>query len=215
VGWRLSGLRFGFPEASGPVFTGFDLAVKPGSFTVLIGPSGCGKSTLIGLLLGVVSPQSGSVEVLDGTSAAALSTLRPRLLRSVGYVGPESFLIEGTLRDNLLYGLGREPSSEEILLALRQAECDFVASLPLGLSHQLTEQGQGLSAGQKQRLSLARALLRRPTVLILDEATANLDSATEARLIETLGRFKGRMTIVAATHREALLTLADQVVRLG
>jgi ABC-type bacteriocin/lantibiotic exporter with double-glycine peptidase domain len=89
-----------------------------------------------------------------------------------------------------------------------------VRELPRGLDHALTDQGQGLSAGQKQRLSLARALLKDPAVLVLDEPTANLDDDTEARLVETLRTLKGRMTIVAATHSAAVMAVADRRIRL-
>ena len=85
----------------------------------------------------------------------------------------------------------------------------------MGLQHPLSEQGEGLSAGQKQRLGLARALLRDPEVLILDEATSNLDSATEAQIIKTLNNLKGKMTIVSVTHRDQILSIADQVVKLA
>ncbi len=138
----------------------------------------------------------------------------PRLMPLVGYVGAESFLIDGTVRENLLYGVHRTPGDAELADALRKAECGFIDDLPNRLEHRLTEQGAGLSSGQKQRLSLARAMLRRPGVLVLDEATANLDSATEEKLVDTLTELKGGMTIVAVTHRPALLRLADQVLTL-
>ena len=139
----------------------------------------------------------------------------PRLLANIGYVGPESFLIEGTIRSNLIYGLEREPSPAEIECALALADCSFIATLPDGLEHPLTFLETGLSAGQKQRLSLARALLRNPRALILDEATSNLDLDTEKKLVETLQRLKGRVTLIVATHRTALLALADQHLNLG
>ena len=123
-------------------------------------------------------------------------------------------MIPGTLRDNLVYGLGHGVSDKEIQSALRRADCDFVFQLAQGLEHSLTEQGHGLSSGQKQRLSLARALLRRPTVLILDEPTANLDAQSESRLVEVFLELKKEMTILAATHREAVLAIADQRIQL-
>jgi ATP-binding cassette subfamily C protein len=214
IGWKLTGVSFSYPRADKPVFENLDLSVGPGQALVIVGPSGAGKSTLLSLMLGLVRPQKGAVELIfDGPEP--LAPRRAELLRGVGYVGPESFLIEGTVRENLHYGLEHDPSPEEIAAALDKAECGFLAALPLGLEHRLTEQGQGLSAGQKQRLSLARALLRRPRALILDEATSNLDAETEARLAETLQRLKGRMTIVVVTHRQALLALADRSLTLG
>lgn len=215
IGWKLSGVSFAYPGSPAPILEGLDLELPAGEALVVTGPSGAGKSTLLGVLLGNLTPKEGRSElILDGASSP-LAESRERLLPRIGYVGPESFLIEGSIRDNILYGLDRAPGPEELDSALAQAECDFVAELPQGIAHRLTEQGQGLSAGQKQRLCLARALLRRPAVLVLDEATSNLDTETEERLVATLGRLKGRMTIVAVTHRPALRRLADRSLSLG
>jgi len=210
VGWSLRDLSFTYPSGGQPVIENLSLEVPPGRTLVIVGPSGTGKSTLLALMLGLLRPNRGRVElILGGGKPEPLEPRRAELLRGVGYVGPESFLIEGTIKDNLYYGLEHEPEPGEIAAALEKAECQFVNDLTRGLSHILTEQGQGLSAGQKQRLALARALLRRPQVLILDEATANLDVATESRLTETLSRLKGKMTLLIVTHRATLLPLAD------
>lgn len=215
-GWRLRGVDFGYPGAERTVFAGFDLDVPPGGAFMIVGPSGAGKTTLLELLLGNLDPDIGTVEIVPSSGPPVpLRMARERALRAVGYVGPESYLIDGTIRENLLYGLDRVPAENEIETSLASSECGFVAQLPLQLEHRITEQGQGLSAGQKQRLCLARALLRRPTVLILDEATANLDVETEARLLATLQSFKERMTIVAVTHRGTVLPLADKVLALS
>jgi len=155
-----------------------------------------------------------SLDLLIDGGRSPLAECKPRLLPMVGYVGAESFLIDGTIRENLLYGLQSAPAAAELADALGKAECGFIDDLADGLDHRLTNQGVGLSSGQKQRLSLARALLRRPGVLVLDEATANLDIATEEKLVDTLTQLKGGMTIVAVTHRQALLRLADQVLTL-
>lgn len=215
VGWRLDDVSFRYADGAAKVFDGFSATLKPGQTAVITGPSGTGKSTLLGLLLGNLRPMSGTAELLleDG-KRLPLEQCRAGLVRRVGYVGPESFLVEGTVYDNLVYGVRHKPSDAEVEEALRLAECQFLLALPKGLQHRITEQGQGLSAGQKQRLSLARALLRRPTVLILDEATSNLDMETEARLVDTLAKLKGSMTIVAVTHRRELLRIADMHLEL-
>lgn len=209
VGWRLAGVGFSYPDAKKPVFSDLNLGLQPGRTLVIVGPSGAGKSTLLGLMLGLLKPGRGHIELLADDGPHNLEEGRRRLLRSIGYVGPESFLVEGTIRENLVYGLDTVPSARELNEALNKAECAFVHALPRGLDHKLSEQGQGLSAGQKQRLSLARALLRRPKALILDEATANLDLETESRLMETLSKLKSEMTLVIVTHRSTLLPLAD------
>ena len=214
IGWKLAGVGFSYPLASQAALSNLTLSIQPGSTVVVTGPSGAGKSTLLGLLLGNLRPQSGTVAAVFEGRELPLEQCRSWLLPRVGYVGPESFLLEGTIAMNIAYGLTEKVSREELEQALKLTECHFVFSLPLGLEHPLTEQGQGLSAGQKQRLSLARALLRKPTVLILDEATSNLDMDTEARLVDTLARLKGSMTIVAVTHRRELLRIADQHLEL-
>ena len=211
IGWNVDNLTFGF-DGSPPLFQRFELTVNPQRTLVITGASGSGKSTLIQLLVGELEPQSGKVSVQTTSEAIAVKDCSRQLTSIMGYVGPEPYLIEGSIRENLAYGLAQIPSDAEISRALDQAQCSFVDHL--GLDHFITEQGQGLSAGQKQRLSLARALLRAPKVLILDEATANLDSETELKLIDTLKTLKGKMTIVAITHRQALLSIADDQLQL-
>jgi len=215
IGWRLENISFSYPDASHFLFEGLSLEVPAGSFTVILGPSGVGKSTLLNILLGNSTVSSGKVKVaLEANRTEELQYVRLGLLKDIGYVGAESFLLEGTIRENIVYGLDHSVTDDEIKGSLMKAECKFIHDLPQGLQHRLTEQGQGLSAGQKQRLSLARALLRNPKALILDEATANLDHETEVRLVETLAKFKGQMTIIAVTHRQVMLEVADQEISL-
>lgn len=217
VGWELEDVSFTYPGANVPVLRSVSMRVNPGQTVVITGPSGAGKSTLLNLLLGGIGPNAGKVRLIPATGAASepLGSHRARLLESIGYVGPESFLVDGTVRDNVLYGIRHHAADPEIWAALEKAECRFLHEFPGKLDHKLTEQGQGLSAGQKQRLSLARALLRKPKVLILDEATANLDEDTESRLIQTLDNLKGEMTMVVVTHRRGLLKIADSELRLS
>jgi ABC-type multidrug transport system fused ATPase/permease subunit len=214
VGWSGRQVGFSYPGAARPVLRGLSFEIAPGSAVVITGPSGAGKSTLLNLLLGELTPLEGGIDVVADGRRTPLAECRSRLMPSVGYVGEDSFIIDGTIRENLAYGVHTASSDAELARALEKAECGFINDLPDGLDHRLTDQGAGLSSGQKQRLSLARALLRRPGVLVLDEATANLDGATEDKLVDTLTQLKGGMTIVAVTHRQALLRLADQVLTL-
>jgi ABC-type multidrug transport system fused ATPase/permease subunit len=215
-GWRLSNLTFRYPDAKRPTFSGLNLVVPPGQTTVLTGQSGAGKTTLLYLLVGYLRPEMGEISILGADNTeSVLETIRSRLLPSIGYVGAESFLVDGSIYENLCYGHVQNVCRDKAEEALRGAECHFVFSLPKGMEHRITEQGLGLSAGQKQRLMLARALLREPKVLILDEPSANLDAETELRLVETLAKLKTKMTIVIVTHRQALLTIADQEIHLG
>ncbi|MEK9569980.1 MAG: ATP-binding cassette domain-containing protein [Paracoccaceae bacterium] len=210
VGWLIQKISFCYPGSDKAVINSLELTIQPGSALVITGASGSGKSTFLALLLGLLRPSDGRVDLLANDSIVSLAEGRSYLLAGIGYVGPESFIIPGTIRENLLYGTSSYHTDEELHRVLALSDCEFVFSMQNGLGHVLTEQGEGLSAGQKQRLALARALLRNPNVLILDEATANLDAEAERSLVDTLTRLKGSITIVAVTHREALLRIADQ-----
>ena len=216
IGWKVTDVSFRYPGAAVDVIRNLSFEVKPGQALVLTGPSGAGKSTLLNLLLGSADPTSGQIDIFTPDEKYhQVRDYKMKLRKTLGFVGPENFLIEDTLYKNIIYGLRSEPKRADLELAIEQAECQFIWSLPKKLEHYLTDQGQGLSAGQKQRLSLARALLRRPKVLILDEPTANLDEDTELKLVETLMGLKGQMTIIAVSHRPALLRIADQRLQLS
>ena len=214
VGWRVRDLSF-FWGPGAPVIRNLTFDVAPGSTTVVVGPSGAGKSTLLLLLAGLLIPTEGMVRLAGASDEAVVADQRDRLLASAAYVGPDPFVVPGTIRDFLALGQVEPLDESDMRAVLRRAHCDFVDALPQGVDHALTEQGAGLSAGQKQRLALARALLRRPRVLFLDEATANLDAEAERAIVETLRELKGVMTIVAVTHREALRAIADQIIELA
>jgi ABC-type bacteriocin/lantibiotic exporter with double-glycine peptidase domain len=215
IGWRLRNVSFRYADEASPAFPDLSLEIAPGSLVVLSGRSGSGKSTLLSLLLGEIRPESGQLEVLLEEKSLSMEECRSRLLASVGYVSSESLLFDGSIRENLLYGMKRAVAPEAIKNALELADCGFVRDLDRGLLHTLSEDGSGLSTGQKQRICLARAFLRNPKVLILDEVSANLDQETEENLIATLSRLKGNATIVVATHRESFLPLADLHIDLS
>jgi len=214
VGWELKGISFAHRASRIKIFNNFDLKISPKKALVIMGESGSGKSSLISILLGLNEPSKGEIWIMSNKKYSLLGSCKGKLLASLGYVGPESFIISGTIRDNLMYGGTDNYSDNEMKAVLKLAECHFVLLMKDGLNHYLSEQGEGLSAGQKQRLSLARALLRKPKVLILDEATANLDVRTEALLIKTLIKLKTQMTLIIISHRKSLLKVADQTLYL-
>lgn len=185
-----------------------NLKVDVGEMTAIVGTSGAGKSTLADLMMGLIEPQKGEI-LIDGLplNAERLEAWRSR----IGYVAQETFLFHDTVRANLLWA--RPDATEDDLhkaLYLAAAD-DFVARLPDGMETVLGDRGVLLSGGERQRLALARALLREPSLLILDEATSNLDSENERRIQRAIEALHGDMTIVAITHRLSTIRNADQI----
>jgi ATP-binding cassette subfamily B protein len=197
---------FGYrPEE--PVLKGFNLQIAEGETLAVVGPTGAGKSTLIGLLLGHYLPQSGQV-VIDGVPLESWDKLALR--SQAALVMQDVFLFSGTVRDNVTLF---EPMDDERIWSAAEAMglADFLRTLPGGLDFQVQERGSTLSTGQRQLLSFLRAFLLDPPVLVLDEATSNIDSETERwvqKATETLT--KGRTSIVVA-HRLATISHADRI----
>ncbi len=189
-----------------------DLMAVEGDTLVITGPSGLGKTTLLMTLVGIVPRLGGQIH-WEGISIDDLD--HRALRRQIGYAGPEPYLLDDTIRSNLLFGLPENSvNDKQIATALKVACCEFVDDLEDGLNHKLKDNGDGVSAGQKQRLSLARCILRRPDVLLLDEATANIDEATERRIIEQIHRYLPYSIILAVSHRASLRHFATQVIDL-
>lgn len=214
-GWSLRNLHFSFKGSKATAIKNLNLTISPGAVCVISGESGTGKTSLLYLMLGLLPPDQGDVLIHYGKHTYPAHSLTHQFRSKIGYVGPESFLIEGSIRENLIYGLNEKVDNTSMREALRLADCEFVYEHPEQLEHTLTEQGLGLSTGQKQRLALARALLRNPKALVLDEATANLDQQTEDKLIETFRSLKGRMTMIIITHQKKLLSLSDVHLNLS
>ncbi|MBN8555171.1 MAG: ABC transporter ATP-binding protein [Deltaproteobacteria bacterium] len=188
-----------------------NFSLTRGDFLLIAGDSGKGKTTLLMTLIGIVSKRSGTIFWNElNLEQCDLSFLRSR----VGYSGAEPFLVDDTLRNNLLYGTCFKPTYEDIQKALTIAQCDFIQEIANGLDHSLREGGEGISAGQKQRLSIARAILRKPDLLILDEATANIDESTERKILLSIRQEYPEMAIIAVSHRQSLRQFAKNVLEI-
>lgn len=191
--------------------TGVDLVLPFGALLAVTGPSGAGKSTLADLAAGLAYPSAGVLSV-DG--ADLTPALLPLWRRQVAVVPQDPFLFHDTIRANLLLAA---PDADEgaLWVALEDAgAADFVRALPQGLDTVAGDRGSSVSGGERQRLAIARALLRRPRLLILDEATSALDGGSEALVLRTLDRLRGRMAILAVTHRDQTRRAADLVLEL-
>ena len=204
-------VTFGYAQDQTPVFENLSLRMEPGSCVALTGASGSGKSTLAKLMLGFYFPVRGAIKV-DGHDTRHLSAQELRM--QFGVVPQETRLFSGTIYDNLLIAQPHA-SFAEVAEACRLAEIlDFVESLPQGFQSGIGEHGAGISGGQKQRLAIARALLRRPRILIFDEATASLDRETADAFGRTVSQLRGKVTILFIAHQIPESLMADVNVSL-
>jgi ATP-binding cassette subfamily C protein len=212
---RLEGVSFSYRVVAAsadrckpPAVQAVDLAVPVGEVVALVGASGAGKSTIADLMTGLLVPDSGRVTI-DGV---ALDHARARAWREqVGFVSQDTYLFHDTVRANLLWA--RPDASEaELREALRPAAAEqFVDLLAAGLDTVIGDRGASISHGERQRIALARALLRHPRLLILDEATNSLDAHSEQRILDAIERLRERMTIVMIAHRIAAVRWADRI----
>ncbi len=191
-----------------PVLDGTNLEITPGSFIALIGPSGTGKTTVLNLLLRLYDPDGGEVLI----DRRPLRRLRLAPFRSqIGIALQETYLFNATIRENILYG-SPLATEEEIYRAARLADAhEFITELPEGYDTKVGEGGCMLSAGQRQRIGIARALIRNPRVLILDEATSSLSTTSEGSVLEAVRPRSGERTLIVVTHRLPAIRAADRI----
>jgi ABC-type multidrug transport system fused ATPase/permease subunit len=193
------------------VLRDISLKARPGEMIALVGPTGAGKSTLVNLLPAFYEPTAGRVTI-DGEDIGGVSL--ESLRSQISVVSQEAFLFNGTVRENILYGK-LDATDTELVAAARAANChDFISRLPEGYDSRVGERGVKLSVGEKQRVSIARALLKNAPILILDEATASVDTATERLIQEALERLMADRTSFVIAHRLSTIREADQILVL-
>ncbi|WP_283133269.1 thiol reductant ABC exporter subunit CydD [Rhizohabitans arisaemae] len=208
---RFEAVTVRFPGRAEPALDEVHLAVEPGECVALVGPSGAGKSTLLHLLLGFARPAEGRI-LIDGVDLAALAEDRWR--RELAFVPQNPHLFATTIAENIRLGSPDAPLDAVREAAVAAHADEFVSRLPHGYDTELGERGLGLSAGQRQRIALARAFLRDAPILLLDEPTARLDGRSEAAVVDAARKLtRGRTSLIVA-HRPAILGIADRIVRV-
>jgi len=205
----LKDVSYTFPGANTPVVRSLSLNIPAGQKVAIVGRMGSGKSTLARLIAGLVEPTEGAV-LVDGVDLRQID--KSDVQRNIGVMLQETWLFSGTVKENLQMGFYEYDDAHLLRVARISGVDDFVASHPQGYDMELRERGEGLSGGQRQSINLARALLHDPGLLILDEPTSSMDTATEKSVIERLESWLGERTLVMVTHRNSLLALADRVL---
>jgi ATP-binding cassette subfamily B protein len=204
-----AGSETGAPPPERHVLHNISLHATPGAMLALVGPTGAGKSTLVNLLPAFYEGTSGKI-LIDGQDIKNISL--ESLRTHISVVSQEAFLFNGTIRENILYGR-LDATEDELIAASRAANChDFISKLPNGYDSRVGERGVKLSVGEKQRVSIARALLKDAPILILDEATASVDTATEKLIQEALERLMANRTSLVIAHRLSTIRNADQIL---
>jgi ATP-binding cassette, subfamily B, bacterial PglK len=206
-------LSYSYPATRQPAIDDVSLEIPKGHWAAFIGPTGAGKTTLADLILGLLVPSSGRI-LVDGRN---LHDNLASWQQNIGYVPQTVYVIDDSVRRNVAFGVPEEEiDDEQVWQALRAAQVDhLVRSMPGELSAIVGERGGRLSGGERQRLGIARALYRDPEVLVIDEATANLDPGTEAAIVEVIGGLRGKKSIIIITHRLAFARNCDCIYMLA
>jgi ATP-binding cassette subfamily C protein LapB len=200
---------FSYPDQELVALDGISFRVAAGDHTAIIGRIGSGKSTIERLVLGLYEPASGSI-LIDGTDSRQLDPADLR--RNIGYVAQDTFLFYGSVRDNIITGMPHAEDSAILAAATIAGVADFVDQHPSGYDMQVGERGERLSGGQRQSIAVARALLRDPPILVMDEPSNAMDNTTEEQFKSRLSRWSAGKTLLIVTHRASLLSLVDRIV---
>ena len=207
---RISVQKIDFSYDNHKVIDGIDIQLSPGEKIAIVGNSGAGKSTLMDLLIGVLTPQSGSVQISGRSPVEAIRKWQG----AIAYVPQNIALIEGSIADNVRLGFPPEIITDaRVIEALAAAQLgEFIESLPMGIQTSVGEAGSRLSGGQKQRIGIARALVTKPKLIFMDEATSALESKTEEKISETLSSLDESISLILIAHRITTIQYADKII---
>ena len=210
---EIKSLSFGYEKSDKNLFNNFNFKIKKNEFIGILGESGSGKSTLIDILMGIIKPKIGNVLVDDVDIFNNLDNW----FKNIGFVPQETYLLDDTIKNNIIFGSNKESIDEDYIseiLKILELE-GLVNERQAGQETLVGDNGVKLSGGQKQRIGLARALYKKPKVLILDEFTSSLDLITEEKILKELIKFKNKITIIFVTHRDAVVKYCDRTIHLN
>lgn len=206
---RLEEVSFSYSIGGPPILKSVSMEIRHGEHVAIVGPNGCGKTTLLALIPRLLDPDSGRV-LIDGSDIKEVS-LRS-LRKQIGVVTQEAVIIQGTILENIRLGMAGATDSEVHAAAHRAYASSFIEGFPEGYDTLVSEQGSNLSGGQRQRLAIARAILRNPSILILDEATSQIDAESEAQIAQAVAEFGHERTVIAVAHRLSTMLAADRII---
>ena len=209
---ELQNVSFTYSSESEVVLNNVNLNINTGEIVAIVGPSGAGKTTLADIILGVISPDSGSVKISGNDPLVAIE----KWPGAIAYVSQDVMVSNYSIRENICLGYSNGEIDESFVLhALKVAHLDkFIQTLPQGLETNVGDRGTKLSGGQRQRLGIARAVVTKPRLLVLDEATSSLDGQSESDITDSINDMRGEITVILIAHRLSTVKNADKVVYL-
>lgn len=208
---RVENMTFRYPDTEEAVLSDINVTIPKNKSVAFIGPSGAGKTTMVDLILGVLHPQRGRITVDGRDICESYRGWHDK----IGYIPQTIYMLDDTIRNNIAFGQTGDIQDEDIWEALKKAQLDeYVKSLDDGLDTMIGEAGVRISGGQRQRIGIARALYRKPEVLVLDEATSALDTDTEAAVMEAINHLQGKMTMLIIAHRLSTIENCDMIYQV-